>query len=202
MGASMVKKRIPPTFSELVGIAEGRVTSAEAAEIRERLDADPHVAEDLAWLTHVIDLMRSDESVEPPLPVVQRAVRLFAQRAMPPRPNMVQRIVAVLRFDSASMPLAVGVRSGQPVPRQLVWSAEPYDIDLRITPHGDTWQVSGQVLGPCTGGQVTLGDSTTVDATLNDLCEFALPPVPAGRYALALHLTDAEITIDMVEVGT
>jgi hypothetical protein len=116
---------------------------------------------------------------------------------------VLQRIVAALQFDSAQTPVAAGVRSGQPVARQMLFSAEPYDVDLRIAPRGDAWQVAGQVLGPCEGGRVLLqSDRDTVEAPLNELCEFALPPVPAGSYMLALRLADAEIAIDTLNVGT
>jgi hypothetical protein len=56
------------------------------------------------------------------------------------------------------------------------------------------------VLGPCEGGRVeafaSAGDAEPVaHSSLNELCEFTLPPVPEGTYALRLRLNDTEIEI-------
>ena len=64
------------------------------------------------------------------------------------------------------------------------------------------WAVSGQMLGPDASGQVELrGQAGAVAATLNDLSEFTLSPVPPGSYTLALHLADAEIEVIGLEIG-
>jgi hypothetical protein len=40
-----------------------------------------------------------------------------------------------------------------------------------------------------------------VQADLNDLSEFALPPVPGGRYSLFLYLADAEVEVADLPLG-
>jgi hypothetical protein len=51
-------------------------------------------------------------------------------------------------------------------------------------------------------GQVELqGPTFQVQAALNELCEFTLPPVPPGTYTLSLRTPDAEIEIMGLDVG-
>jgi len=116
-----------------------------------------------------------------------------------------RRIVAALSFDSATLAPAFGVRSASAAAeaRQLLFSAEGTDLDLRVSrANGDDWRVSGQLLSAdsAAGGNVELlGEAISVQATLNELCEFALPPVPQGTYMLLLRTgeTIIEVSLDM-----
>src|SRR5919107_24606 len=85
-------------------------------------------------------------------------------------------------------------------PRDLVFGVGDFDVDLRLAAGEEGWTVSGQVLGPCEGGRVEafaagVMEQSAARASLNDLCEFTLPPVPEGVYALRLRLNDTEIEI-------
>jgi hypothetical protein len=120
-----------------------------------------------------------------------------------------QRVLAVLSFDSwATAPLAAGLRSAGATPattRQLVFSAEGRDIDLRIAPSGPRFTVSGQVLGPDDRGAVALSPeqaSASVHETpLDEFGEFRLADVVAGRYRLSLLLGEHEIELPPFDVG-
>jgi hypothetical protein len=83
----------------------------------------------------------------------------------------------------------------------VLFEAEGYAIDLRIAPLGEVWRVSGQALGPGAGGRVMLLGPVAVEAALNDLSEFTLPPVPTGRYTLRLTLDEIEIEAADLSVG-
>lgn len=56
--------------------------------------------------------------------------------------------IASLLFDSASAPLAVGIRGGAASTRQLVYEGEGLTVDVRFErqPHSNTISASGQVL--------------------------------------------------------
>jgi hypothetical protein len=97
---------------------------------------------------------------------------------------------------------AFGVRSGQATSRQLLYSAEESDIDLRISSQDDQWIVAGQLLGrDCVGGRVEIeGERGLAVAALDELCEFMLPPVPSGNYTLRLRLQDAEVELPQLEL--
>jgi hypothetical protein len=83
----------------------------------------------------------------------------------------------------------------------MLFSAGELDVELRVSPHGDSFEIAGQVLGPCAGGLVELrGPGNAVEASLNELCEFALPPVPSGTYTFALRLDDADVEVDGLQL--
>ncbi len=117
-----------------------------------------------------------------------------------------QRLLAVLSFDSWAQPaLAAGLRSTGSATRQLVFSAEGRDIDLRIAPSGERFAVHGQVLGPDDNGAVALAPeqaaATVYEAPLDAMGEFHLAGVAPGRYQLSLLLAGHEIVLPTFDVG-
>ena len=121
-----------------------------------------------------------------------------------------RRVEAWLSFDSwASAPLAAGLRSTGSATRQLVFSAEGRDVDLRIVPAaGMQFTLSGQVLGPDETGTVALvpevaaGDPGAArQVPLDALGEFHLSEVEPGRYQLALQLADQDVVLPAFDVG-
>jgi hypothetical protein len=84
----------------------------------------------------------------------------------------------------------------------MLYSAGDNDVDLRVQPAGESWVVSGQVLGECAGGSVRLegGAAEVAAAELNELCEFTLPAVPSGTYKLRLRLNDVEVEIPELQL--
>ena len=197
---SNISGHIP--FTRLVDLAEGRTTPADQAQARLHLAVCPRCAAEVAWLEHVIGLMRSDTAEPPPAHAVAAARRLLRPPARPAEQDARPQLMAVLQFDSARAPVAVGRRAGAPAERQLLFGASNYLLDLRLAPHGPLWVISGQLLGASDGRQVELdGPAGMVRATLNELSEFALPPAPAGSYTLRLQLAELDITIAGLEVG-
>jgi hypothetical protein len=193
-------------FAELADLAEQRAAEDEGAKLG---GAPAHLADcsvctqQLDRLGQVLQLMRTDSSTDAPRDVLAYAVNIF-RPAESSKPSILRRIVAALSFDSSSnLAPAFGVRAGQSSSRQLLYSAEENDIDIRITPEGESWVVAGQVLGEdCAGGRIELeGEDELAAADLNDQCEFLLPPVPAGIYAVRLRLGSAEVEIPQLELG-
>ena len=195
----LTPRHIP--FARLADLAEGRLSPEEAAEERAHLAGCTACSAQAAQVGHLAALMRADTSEDAPPELVASVVRMFrARRARDEEPGLLRRLVAALTFDSSSLQPAFGVRSGQAAPaRQMLFSAGDLDVDLRLAPGGEGWTVSGQVLGPCAGGEVELVNaegSTAARATLNELCEFTLlPPTPDGTYALRLRLGGVEVEI-------
>jgi hypothetical protein len=192
-------------FTRLVDLIEGRLSQVEEEQLRAQIVDDERATADVRWLERVIAAMRRDAAwdEEPPAEVAARAMRLFRARssagsAQPPR-----RLHAVLHFDSLQLSQPVGIRSGQPAERQLLFTAGDLSLDLRIVPSGALWSLAGQVLGPSTGGGLAALASQVAKAevTLNELSEFALPPVPAGSYTLTLRLSEVELEVDGIRVG-
>jgi hypothetical protein len=140
-----------------------------------------------------------------PEALVQRALDLWAAapQAVPraaspaPQPGLqagLRRLMATLAFDSLGLqPQAAGMRSAAPSAlRQLLYTAEGRDIDLRIAPAEDGlhWVISGQVLGPEQHGSAALRPTDTQatgqELAWNELAEFHFAPVPAGPCTLVL----------------
>ncbi|MEI7770684.1 MAG: hypothetical protein WCI67_11870 [Chloroflexales bacterium] len=186
--------------SQIVDIAEGRAAPDEAAH--SHLASCATCSGDLAWLTQVISLMRDADAAAPPADAVARVKALFRQRR--PAPAASRIILAMLHSDSARTAPAFGLRAGPSLERQLLLCADSYDIDLRIAPVGERWNLSGQIFGYSgpSGNAELLGAVELVSAEVNDLCEFMLPPVRAGRYNLILSLGDCAITVPGLELGT
>jgi len=82
----------------------------------------------------------------------------------------------------------------------VIYNADGFDLDLRITPLDGGWQVAGQVLGPDTAGFVVVDGALVAErVVLSELCEFVLPPLPDGAYTLTLRLGDLEVSaVDLV----
>lgn len=193
-------------FEVLVDLVEERAPAERAAEARAHIQACSHCQQELAWASRVTTLMRSDELEDAPLHVVARAVRSLHAVPTPapqPAPGVLRRLVARLQFDSdVAFTPAFGMRSGQPEGRQMLFTTEEVEVDLRITPYQNQWVVTGQMLGPCEGGSVELvGDEAAETAALNDLCEFDLPAVEAGHYTLLLRYADAEVEVSDLQIG-
>jgi hypothetical protein len=191
-------KEIP--YEQLVDLAEGQLPAETATQIRNRIANSP-AADELIALEQMLRLMRSDHSENAPSHVINRALRLMRRPQVSLPAELTRRILAFLRFDSQTQPLAAGIRSGTAEIRQLIFVAEDTELDIRITPDGDQWRVSGQVLGPDAEGLVQLvGETSTTETILNELSEFQLPHVLRGRYSLVLHLGNSEIVAE-VEIG-
>jgi hypothetical protein len=113
-----------------------------------------------------------------------------------------RRLAATLAFDSRAQP-ALGMRGETESARQLLFSAEGRDIDLRIVGGRGVFSVAGQVLGPDEAGVATLaaGDGAGRTATLDSFGEFRFDNLAAGRAVLTLQLGDDEITLPPIDLA-
>ena len=183
-------------------------TLADIAERGEAAETSPfamtHIAacstcaETLSRLQQLILMMRSDNTTDAPRDVLTAALNIFSHEKRSP----LRRIVALLTFDSRNAGPAFGTRSLFQTSRQMLYSAEETDLDLRITMQNNECILAGQVIGAgCAEGHVEIsGVAGTSEATLNDVCEFTLPPVPAGKYSLTVRLQDLQIEIPELEL--
>jgi len=193
-------------LEQLADLVNGHITSARRVEFQNHLNVCASCADSFLWLQRLITLMRSDQTENAPAAAIQRAIRIYHPPISTPpistSPSLRERIIAVLRFDTAQLSLAPGLRSGQSATRQFLFGAGEHDLDVRVTLADGSWQVSGQVLGTEAEGQVVLrNEAVELFTHLNNLGEFDLVPVPAGRYTLLLHLASVDIKVDNLEVG-
>ena len=189
------------SFTDLADLADQHLTAS--AEALGHLAECERCSEQLQTLRQTTSLMRSDSVESAPAELVKYAKNIFRQQLASSKPSALNRILAALTFDSLTAAPAYGLRSQAGSGRQLVYSTEAVDIDVRVSEESDEWQIAGQVPGMlCTGGQVDLeGDNFSSKAQLNELCEFAFGSVPEGTYKLAIHLPDVIIEIPPLELG-
>lgn len=191
------------SYDRLLDYAEGRLGEAERDMLAKQLLANPTAAAEVAELQRLFALMHTDDSADAPAHLISRASRLLRQRkaSKPQAPGLLRRMVAALTFDSASS-LALGMRSGAGQSRQMLFTADGIDLDVRVMTNGDEVSVSGQVLGPDASGSAVLSNSAiSVTVLLNEQGEFVLPALSVGRYILTLHYGDTEIVVPELVLG-
>lgn len=185
------------SLETLVDIAEDRVASAALNAAMAHVSACSACDELLRQVRQLMLTMKSDRAVDVPRDVLLSAINIFS-----PSPSPLRRVVAILTFDSRSSGPAFGMRSHHTASRQMLYSAQDADLDLRITVQNDECVVAGQIIrDDCAGGVVEISGATgSSEAKLNELCEFTLPAVPVGNYSLTVRLLDVEIVIPELEL--
>ncbi len=191
-----IKEHTP--LKTLADIAENRLTSKALEAAMSHVVTCSACDDKLRRLQHLIGMMKSDTAPDAPRDVLLSAINLFPARTQSP----LRRIVATLIFDSRNAGPAFGMRSLHKASRQLVYSAQQTDLDLRITIQNEECIVAGQLLrDACIGGFVEIsGTNGSAESSLNELCEFTLPALPVGTYSLKVRMPDVEIEIPDLEL--
>lgn len=189
------------SFTELADVADEQ--STPAAETLEHIDACSRCAKELQTLRQAIGLMRIDDIENAPASLIKNVRDMFRDRGANREPSRLARVLAALTFDSLTAKPAFGLRSGASAGRQLVYSTELADIDLRVSPQSGEWEIAGQILGSShSGGKVNLeSDSFCDSAELNELAEFGFQSVPSGIYTMFVQLPELEIELPPLQLG-
>jgi hypothetical protein len=145
---------------------------------------------------------------EPPEPAVRIVKALYSARA-PQRATGLKSLVAELMFDSVLAPAQAGVRSNAANPRQLLFGAGDYRIDLRIEPRDDADKVAllGQILLANNPGKdlgsvrvsLTEGSRVLAKSQTNHLGEFQMECDLTAKLELRLMLPETQLAIPLVE---
>jgi hypothetical protein len=190
-------------FPELVDLADENHATAD--EVLQHLSACSQCSSALERLRQTIGLMRSDTTDDTPVRLVANARNIFRSRPVSRKAgrevSFAQRVVASLAFDSLTATPAFGLRSQTTGGRQLIYSTETADIEVRVSPENE---VAGQILGArnCENGDVNLeSEGFSASAKLNELCEFSFGSVPAGTYKISVHLPDLLVETPELELG-
>jgi len=196
---SIFSPHIP--FTELTELAEEQSTTSP--ETLAHLASCSECSGQLESIRQTIGLMRSDTAKDAPAELVQYARKIFREQVVPRGPSLLKIVIAALTFVCLTTAPAFGLRSQSSTGRQLIYSADTADIDLRVSTENDRWQIAGQVLGvDCTSGDVDLeGEGFAASAKLNELCEFSFGSVPAGAYKVSIRLPDVLIETPRLELG-
>ncbi|HSK65064.1 MAG TPA: hypothetical protein VK893_14525 [Pyrinomonadaceae bacterium] len=182
----------------LADAAENRVSGTALQTAMAHVSGCSECNDTLRRLQHLIDMMRTDTADDAPPDLLRSAIDSFS----PERQAPVRRIIAVLTFDSRNAGSALGLRSIRIASRQLLYSAHDTDLDLRISVQNEECVVTGQIIREsCVEGRVEISGVTgSASATLNELCEFTLPPLPVGNYSLKVRMPGVEIEIPELDL--
>jgi anti-sigma factor RsiW len=199
-----------PSVERLADLAEGLLGALARSRLEQHVARCARCSAELDRLTSATgDCLPPHDVQAMPDSVVARVRRIFRRGSShaPPEPRPVERLTGMLRFDSATMPPAFGVRgSGETTQRQLVFAAGPFELELETSPARTGWQIRGQLLGPtdATSGEIRLvGPNGSARSQLTEMLEFNLPALPAGSYRLELQFgSNSRVEIESLELGT
>ena len=190
------------SFTELANIADQQ--SQPAAETLEHLATCSHCSKELQTVRQAIGLMRIDDVEDAPASLIHNAKAMFRGRGANREPSRLARVLAALTFDSLTAQPAFGLRSGTTsAGRQLVYSTELADVDLRVSQQSGEWEIAGQILGASElRGKVNLeNENFSASTDLNELAEFGFQSVPGGIYTMFVQLPELEIEIPPLQLG-
>jgi hypothetical protein len=187
-------------FSKLVDLVDGRLAAAETPELTLHLSGCQECSEMENRLREVFELMRTDTSESVPAYAMARVLDMLPARRR--APGVIRRVLAVLKFDSAGLVPAYGFRSESSGERQLLFEAGDTQLHLQVSPAGEDWIITGQLLGRSSSGQVELKwESGMVQIPLDEHCEFTLPAISQGSYWMVLRLNDLELEVPELKLG-
>jgi hypothetical protein len=194
-----------PEFSELVDWIEGRLAAADADRIATLVTADKGLQETADWIRTFQQTRKEVMWQAPPADMRANLRHRFSVYAAEKRPpNLLQRLKAVLTFDSQVQSAAAGTRStAAQTERQLVYSATYIDVALTLQSpaQADTFKLFGQILPTSAEAmsdhsvqlfQVGMEQAFAVTAELG---EFVFEKIPAGEYELVVSSDQYEILI-------
>jgi len=180
----------------LLDYAEGRVDARAAARVAAHLAACARCAADVAFWRRALATLTADRAPAPPEALVAGAIRLFDRAALP---SPLQRLIAVLAFDSRLQPALAGARDAGEVSFKLFYEAGGTGIDLLCEGGAERWQITGQVLAPGErqdGWRISaLGPAGEARAQADPNGEFVLRSLPVGVYELTVRDLKCEIVV-------
>lgn len=151
----------------------------------------------------IVELMRTDDSVDAPADSLKWARNLIRTQALEPKKTLLRKIVAILKIDILPQNAVFGERSASvSQTRQLFFQAGDNGIDLRISKDSKGLRIQGQIVG--TGfehSSVSLSRGNTSFATVaGDVADFQLRDLPSGSYLFRAEGTGSEIVIEQLEL--
>ncbi len=198
-------------MEQLLDTAQGRAEPLVADRVHTHLASGcARCQGNWDWIQRIVNVTATDDSVEPPQWVLNRAVRLFESHGPQHKPSVWQRIAASLVFDSLIQPQPVAIRQTTQAARQCLYRAGEWDVDLSFEAGEDpeTVNITGQILKgeglaqEVVGIPVHLiqGGQTVASTAANRLGEFTFDHIAPGAYSLSIQLTDEHLWIEHLEV--
>ena len=200
-----------PSYEQLIALAAGELSSADAAAVSAAIAADSGAKVDLAFLRRVIETMRADDSVAAPEAQVAEAQSIFKPKAAASVLDWLSdlgRAVATVVFDSRIQPALAGFRRGAAANDfSLSFELGETEIDLQIhlIADGAGGCIRGQIhlMPPFEGCQIALigpGGELVAQGQPDREGMFVLE-APRGRYELLIRMADRIAALPGIDVG-
>ncbi|MDQ4076499.1 MAG: hypothetical protein M3220_09670 [Chloroflexota bacterium] len=194
-------------FTRLVDWLEGNLSEAESQALdKELAEIDEVTKADIAWLQRFRQASQELRVAAPPPSVreeLERRFELFAEERR--LPGFLQRLIAVLSFDSNARWATAGARSAttQGLERQLIFTAGSVEIALNLQPRQGNQQVdlAGQVFTGSTEGipilsvQLLREREEVSITTTDEIGEFDFEGISPGEYEMIVSGDQMEIVL-------
>ncbi len=139
------------SFETLLALALGELDEPQRAEVEQRVAANPRLTRTLRQIESILHVFATDDSVEPPTEVVERAKAIYRAPQTSATPGWLaaaRELIARLVYDSRLSPAIAGFRGGDDA-FQLCYESEAGEVDLQCEPTLDAkrhaWRIMGQV---------------------------------------------------------
>lgn len=205
-----------PSWQQLIDWVEGRLSPVDAAIVEQQVaNADEKTLADLAWIRAFA--RAGDEIVlDDPPAELRRALRAsyetyagkrVAERETEDAPNLLNRLVATLTFDSGLQPGLAGARSGQSGDiRQLVYSTGTLDLSLSVRQGAEGVQIDGQILPVkdltlnAFHARIQQGTQLVADTPVDSTGLFSFTALRPNTYQLLLNTEDLSVWIEPLDL--
>ncbi len=217
-----MSNRETPSWQQLIDWLEGRLSPEEAERVQQQVDhADVSLRADVDWLRAFLHSSATIVLDEPPadLRLALRArYHEFVQRESEAgqtnpqavdEPNLLQRLVAVLTFDSGLQVGMAGARAREiDSTRQLIFSSSALDISLGILKRSDSegLYIDGQILPLQTMALETLearlqqADDVLAQSTVNADGIFSIEAVRPGLYQFVVTGEGISVQVEAIDL--
>lgn len=193
------------SIDKLLAFAQNEL-GGEAEEIRVHLETGCQPCRQrLSQLRKVLSVIETQSLADPPAWLIHQAMNLFTWHTTNSDADRLERIPAFLLVDSFAEGPLLGFRSVGPMPRQMLYRAGNYNINLSmnyaeptqtIDLMGQSTPLSTDLATVAAADVELLKDSRVACATkANEFGAFMLGGIQEGIYDLRIKLTDEEIDI-------
>lgn len=194
------------SYETLVDYHEKRLEAAEFQKMSRHLEQGcPVCASQLSLLSRISQAIQLDKQSKPAPALAAQLQLAFRNRYK--QPGLLDRLAAVLTFDSRTS-LVQGLR-GQELAGfyQLLYQADVYELDLQVVPSPGQalfpahFTLLGQILpfdgsGSLAEASLTAAGGNRFSTRLSDNGEIEFQDLPGGTYQLEIKLKDKILVIE------
>lgn len=199
---SIRKKHIAE--EKLLDLSDGLIAGSEAESITQHLQSCNDCTKKMTELVDIVNLMRTDNSKAAPEDAVRWVKNLYKTRGVEPKRSIFEKIVGVLALDLSPDQLVYGERSAAGSTRQMYYKAGDTSVVLRISRDDENFLLMGQLVGgnDYKSAEIEIsGPEFSAPGKANDLSEFRIGNIPAGKYSLFVRNDEKEIVIENIELN-